>query len=188
MHEPEKINDDNDQEFYRLAFENYYNKIYKTVYLMTRDPELTLDIVQESFLKMFTNINQLREPAKLKAWLYTIAINKAKEALRKKNRNNKLVSIIDNIAKIVSFSKPLWNQNLYLPEDNIMRKELEEYLVKAINEINENYKEVIILRYYLDLSEKEIAKLLDINPGIVKSRLNRAKTKIKNKLTNYLHE
>jgi len=181
------LNRDTEQQFFHFLFEQYYERVYKTILMITRDDEISKDMTQETFLKVFTNINQLREPGKFEAWLSVIATNQAKRGLSKKIRDKARDLPVNDVENLVSIGKPVW-QKSFLPEQALEQKEVNQKVIEAIDQLNEIHKEIIILKYYWGLSEKEIAENLNIKEGTVKSRLHRARTQIRIMLEEYFSE
>ena len=181
-----RVHEESEHQFFRLVFENYYEKIYKTIFLITRDQELSKEMVQETFIKVMTSINQLKDPSKFEPWLYTIATNKARDGLRVKIRENKKIIKVEDMIKVPK-AQPIWQNNFLLPEYILEQKELHRKLIEAINQVDYKYKEVLVLKYFLGLSEKEIIETTNINEGTIKSRLNRARTKIYSLLKDYFY-
>ncbi len=179
---------DSKQQFFHVLFEDYYEKIYKTILLITGDEEISKDMTQETFLKVWTNIYQLRDPAKFQAWLSVIATNKAKEGLRKVIRDKGRTITVENIETVALLENGFWQKSFLLPERALEKKEIAEKVFEAINQMDEIYKDVIILKYFWGHSETEMAESLKIKNGTVKSRLHRAKVQIRAMLEEYLSE
>jgi len=179
---------DSKQQFFHVLFEAYYEKIYKTILLITGDAEISKDMTQETFLKVWTNIYQLRDPAKFEAWLSVIATNKAKEGLRKVIREKGRTVTVENVETVNPLENDFWQKSFLLPEQVLEKKESTEEVFEAINQMDEIYKDIIILKYFWGLSEKEMAESLKIKNGTVKSRLHRAKVQIRTKLEEFLYE
>jgi len=161
----------------RIIFELFYEKIYKTAYFMTKDPHMSQDIAQESFIKAFKKIDTIKEPSKISAWLGTIATNTSLDYLRKRNRFNDIAVEEEHID--------------YITENNSRVSSVErlvelKYLKKTIQEnmslLRPEYKQILILKFEYGLKEKDISRLLGISEGTVKSRYHRAKQQLRVKL------
>jgi len=173
-----------EQQVFRVLFETYYDKAYKTIYIITRDREMSKDLTQETFIKTLKNINQLRDPAKFGAWLSAIASNMARDGMRCKKKDIP----VEHIDTLWPAGQPLGQVNIMLPEKVIEEKELRSKVIEAMDELDDMYKQVVILKYYWDLSEKEIAESLEIKEGTVKSRLHRARAQMGLKLADFYGE
>lgn len=130
-------------------------KVSKAILLSDSD---CLDAVQETILIAYTSIMKLREPRYFKTWITRILINEC----NKVRKNQKKVIQIQN------YTEPSVTEH----QDDIID------LHSAIDSLEPELKTVITLFYYEDLSVKEIGAILDIATGTVKSRLNRARTKL----------
>jgi len=125
-----------------------------------------LDAVQETILNAYTNISQLREPKYFKTWITRILINEC----------NKIRKVQTRIVQMDDYLEPT---TVSEQTDAIVDVQ------SAINCLEPDLRTVITLYYYEDLSIKEIATILDIASGTVKSRLNRARTKLGGLLNNH---
>jgi RNA polymerase sigma-70 factor, ECF subfamily len=142
------------------------NKLFRVAFLYVKDEDLALDIVQETIYKAFVSIKQLKETQYFSTWITKILINTALDFIRKNNRLN-----------IVPFSDiERFNLNHRI---NLVDK-LD--LVEAIERLEEQYKTVIVLRYYKDLTIKQISEALGCPEGTVKARLHRAINRLKSDL------
>ena len=140
------------EEFYRLAYS----------YVKNRDA--ALDVVQESIVKALAKSDTLRRPEYLKTWFYRILLN---ESMNHHRRAKRLVPLEDTLLETpVPARDPGERLDLY----------------DAIDVLPEKYRTVIILRYFSDLSIREIASVMEIPEGSVKSYLNRAKAALRTTL------
>jgi len=119
------------------------------------------DAIQETILKAYRNLNQLREPAHFRTWLIRILINECRTILR---QNRRFAATVNHLAHHAE-------QDVASLEDRI---ELDELL----KELDLDHREIIALYYIQDIPVKEIALILDISEGTVKSRLYRARAKL----------
>lgn len=160
----EKIKDN--QELFGVLIDRYQKKLEKYVfYLINRKDELD-DIVQEIFIKVFVNLNSFDTKKKFSTWFFRIAHNQVVNFFKK---YKKTLSLKDEI-------KILDDKNI---EEDLEKKEIELILKKCIDQIPLDYKEIILLYYFEDLSYEEIADSLKIPPGTVATKLSRAKKTLK---------
>ena len=168
------------QNFENIITENE-NKIFNTIFSFIGDYEDALDLTQETFVYAFRNVRKFRQESSISTWLYTIAIN-----LCKKNYNNK-----KRLTSVFSYSldDPQITLNVIncasqdQSADEVLVIDEEQKLIhQAISLLPKKYRTVIILKYLQDLSYDEIAQIVGCNVGTVKSRLSRAKEKLKPKL------
>jgi RNA polymerase sigma-70 factor, ECF subfamily len=146
----------------RDLYERYFDQVYKTTFYIVRDLELAKDATQETFIKVFKNEKQLQDPTKVESWIITIA---TRTAIDFYNKRRKLEQVVDLNEENFSSEKEMKNEDVL---------DLDQYL----NDINPEQKQILVLKYIENLSEKEIASRLKIKVGTVKSRLSRARKKI----------
>ena len=125
------------------------------------------DLAQETFIKMFNNIDSLKDQDKLKSWLYSIARNVAIDFFRKnKNASITLDSVIlENYARATAVDY----------RTDVASKEVSSELKRTIEKLGKQDQTIIRLLYYEGFSYKEICALLNINKNTLKSRLHRAR-------------
>lgn len=148
----------------------FYDRVYRTAYLMTNDHYLSQDVVQETFEKAFKQLHKLKDPEKTGAWLATIATTTAIDMIRKKNKGNEFVT------EDVFISREQSNDYI---EEEIERVFLIKIIRSHLAQLKEEYKQVIILKYIYELKDEEIANELGMKVGTVKSRIRRAKLLLK---------
>lgn len=136
---------------YAIAYrENHYRLAYSYV----RNNDDALDIVQESIYKAISSINSLKHPDYIKTWFYRIVVNTSLDFLRKRKR----LDVVE--------------EDVLLSFDNGKNDKYEEFdLKKALEELPEKYRIIVILRYFEDLKIEEIAEVLNENINTVKTRL-----------------
>lgn len=155
------------EDAYRQIVEEYGNRLLRTCYLILKDREEAEDVVQETFIKVFRNIDSFRENSNLYTWIYTIALNLSRDRLRKKQDMFTIeVELVGN------------NDVEYEVEKSIDK----ELLRKELFEINSLYREVLVLFYFEELSIKEISNLLNEKEGTIKSKLSRGRNILKESL------
>lgn len=142
-----------DKKAFELMVEKYHNELYYTALSLTRSGWDALDLCQETFIKAYTSINTLKDGAKFRAWISRILVNKCKDFFRK----NKKIVLVEDIEKEGFFE-----------DSNIENMDL----LKAISALKEDHRIVITLRYFQDLSIREIAEITGSPEGTVKSRLS----------------
>ncbi|WPK13499.1 sigma-70 family RNA polymerase sigma factor [Lysinibacillus louembei] len=138
-------------------------KLYKMAYIYMKNENDALDVVQETVTKAYASINSVKEQQYFSTWLMKILINTALEHLRKNS-------------KIVLMHEEQKEQGKTYNHDERID------LLHAIGQLDEKYKTVILLKYYQDLSTKEIAELLDYPEGTVKTNVHRGLQQLKKSL------
>lgn len=152
----------------------FYNNLYRYIFLILRNEYAAEDVLQNTLIKAFKNLDSLKDESKFKNWIFTIAKNESMSWIKK---HKKYVAVEENTLEFISK-----NEDSYLPEDFIIREETKKIVIDIINSLEPKYRDVIILKYYNRLTENEISKVLNIKRGTVKSRHKRAKDQIYKKL------
>ncbi len=152
-----------------------YNAVYHTAHSLIKDEDTVLDIVQDSYIKGFQSLDTLENPENYQAWMKRIAINKAKDWLKKKKPV--LFSELESDDDTQSFD--FRDERLeHLPEEIIDRQETTRLINEILNNLSEDQRMVIGMYYYEQMSVREIAQILSISENTVKSRLNYGRKKI----------
>jgi len=163
---------------YELLILKYQNQLFATVINIVKDEDLAQDIVQESFLKAYESLNSLRDRNQFYPWIKRIAIN---ESLMKIDRNKRYVDMYDESQEEDDyfFNSITDEKN---PEKELLDEEMRRYVRKYVESLPSKLRTVIILREVEDLSYEEIAEILNIPIGTVRSRLFNARQIIKERL------
>ncbi|WP_342430312.1 sigma-70 family RNA polymerase sigma factor [Neobacillus sp. FSL H8-0543] len=154
----------NDEAFEQLISSVRY-KLYRTAYSYLRNEQDALDIYQETIYKAYTSIKTLKNPASFQSWIVKILVFKSIDFIRKESRHF-TTDDVEIFAELIS-------------KENIDYIAHSMDLSEAFKFLDPKYKTIILLRYYHDLSIKEIANIMDYPEGTVKSHLNRAKKELK---------
>lgn len=159
----------------------YEHRIYNIAYKMMGNPEDAMDVAQEALLKIYKSLKKFKNQSTFSTWVYRVAMNTCLDELRKKKRGflllmNDTEGYGNGIVDSSSDS---------LPEVSYERKERLKSLQNAIQELIPDYKSVIILRDIQGFSYEEIAEILHCPLGTVKSRINRARTELRKKLSEF---
>ncbi len=152
----------------KQLFAEIYNQnadsILRLCYMYLKDKELAQDATQETFLKAYKNIYSFKELSNINTWLTSIAINTCKNIIRKSKYKEKEVSLSDAEYHIHS-SSPNSDATLCVSE--------------AVCSLPNEYKEVVLLKYYRDLPIRDISKILSLPQTTVNYRLLKAKSLLK---------
>jgi len=162
----------------------YEKKIYRLGINITGNPEDAEDVLQEAFLKAYSNLAKFQEQSKFYTWLVRIAVNEALMKLRRK-KPERTVSLDEDI-KTEDDSLPReiadWSPN---PEQQYTQAELREILSKTIQGLPPGFRTVFVLRDVEGLSTEETAAALELSVPAVKSRLLRARLQLRERLGRY---
>jgi len=158
----------------------YRGRLYNFVFRFVSDRETAEDIVQETFLRAFRKRKEYRAIANFSTWLFTIAGNLAKSELRRRKRW-RLFSLHRDDDSETGIELP---DETYRPDKVAESSLADDQIHNAIASLPENYRQVILLRDVEGMAYQEIAEILDCPVGTVKSRVNRARLKLQQKLKN----
>lgn len=167
-----------DQAAFRELMGRYRDKLMAYIYSVVRDYHLAEDIFQETFIRVYRQADSYKEGYKFKTWLYTIALNRSRDRLRHFKRR----------PEIFLDSYPEWNWRERLrsriagPRNLAGARELEEVFRKQLGELSDEHREVVVMSRLLGLKYDEIARVLGISSGTVRSRLHYALRELRKKL------
>ena len=168
-----------DRHAYDELVKRYKDPLYNFVFRYLNNQFAAEDIVQETMIKLFTHKHYYKPIAKFSTWIYTIAKNLALTEIRKNKRRK---------------TESMWNdqgQPIDVPsnEDSLEKKVQNELAVEELNkcldEIPENFRIAVVLRDFQELSYEEISKILEIPVGTIKSRINRGRIQLAEKLKHF---
>tara|TARA_B100000427_G_C15482078_1_gene583520 strand:- start:687 stop:1271 length:585 start_codon:yes stop_codon:yes gene_type:complete len=168
-----------DRDAYNHIVNRYKDKLTNFLYRFTYDIVSAEDLAQDTLLKVYINKDSYKEIAKFSTWIYTIASNLAKTELRKIKRR-KTYTISDLSTDDREFVLHQSDVESFEDEEDTLVSG--EILQKCLNELDNEFKNIIILRDIQELSYDEISKILKIPLGTVKSRINRGRFKLKDLL------
>lgn len=165
-----------DSQAFNEIVRRYKDKLVNFLYRYTGSRDEAEDIAQDTFLRLYRLKHTYKEVGKFSSWFYTIALNQAKSFLRDKIKRSS-VSLNQKYGE--DEHEIEYRADVRLPDEELMAKDDTYYVQKAINALEEKHKEIIILRDIQDMEYEEIAKILNIPVGTVKSRINRARESLK---------
>lgn len=156
-------------------------KVYNLAYRMAGNREDAFDISQEAFIKVYNNLESFKEESTFSTWVYRIASNVAIDFLRKRDKifTTAFYTVMNDGQDEVEIQLIDKNQT---PEQALEAVEFNEMLQKALNKLPADQKTVIILRDVNGLSYEEISNIVLVNIGTVKSRISRAREKLRETL------
>jgi RNA polymerase sigma-70 factor (ECF subfamily) len=158
----------------------YRGRLYNFVFRFVSDRETAEDIVQETFLRAFRKRKEYRAIANFSTWLFTIAGNLAKSELRRRKRW-RFFSLHRDDDSETGIELP---DETYRPDKVVESSLADDQIHEAIAALPENYRQVILLRDVEGMAYQEIAEIVDCPVGTVKSRVNRARLKLQQRLKN----
>jgi len=176
-----------DREAFNDLVIKYQKKIFGVAYRFVGDPEEANDLAQEIFTAAYQNLKSFRGDSKFSTWLFQIATNRGKNRFKYLKRRgfftNKGSSETDDEGDQSHRALPDQTAN---PEELLSGNQIRKAVREAIDELEPDHREIVILRDIEGLSYDEIARILDLPEGTTKSRLHRARMVVKEKLKKVL--
>jgi RNA polymerase sigma-70 factor (ECF subfamily) len=175
---------DGDVSAFEQLVKRYDRNVFRIANHITHSREDAEDVVQEAFLKAYSNLEKFQEQSKFYTWLVRIAVNEALMKLRKR-RPERFVSLDEDV-KTEDDSLPRevadWSPN---PEQLYNQEELRDILSRTIQGLPPTFRTVFVLRDVEGLSTEETAEALELSVPAVKSRLLRARLQLRERLNRY---
>src|SRR4030042_2525828 len=165
-----------DEAAFREIVNRYKNGLYAFLKQFLNRQDMVEDVFQETFLQLFASRDSFDTSRPLRPWLFTIAANKAKDALRKWQRTSavSIGTIADSEDSSFDDMLNTVTSDSTRPYDELQKNETAERVGRIIADMPENLREILILAYFQRFSYKQMAEILSIPIGTVKSRLHTA--------------
>lgn len=180
------------EDAYAWLINQYHQPIYSLVYRILDDPSDAPDTTQEVFLKVFRGMKRFNGESSLKTWIYRIAIHEASNRRRWWFRHKVRETSIEPATSSFEGSGQAPKDQLVdtgaSPFDNVMHEEVRAKVEHELTQLPEPYRTTVILRDIEELSYEQIADVMDVSLGTVKSRLVRGRDALKKRLERYARE
>jgi RNA polymerase sigma-70 factor (ECF subfamily) len=152
----------------------YQQKAIRTAFLITHDETLAEDVVQETFVRIYQRIHHFDPSRPFEPYLLRSVVNAALNVAQNAGRHLSLEGDLEQVEGLLSQAASV--------ESDVEYTQLKQRIIAALARLEPRQRAAVIQRYYLDMSEKEMAAALDAPPGTVKWILNAARTKLRNLL------
>ncbi len=154
----------------------YEKNVYNLALRMVNDREDAADMAQEAFIKAYQSLSSFRGDSKFSVWLYRIVSNVCLDFLRRRNRRSTVsLSVEDDEGEEAQLDIP---DETFSPEAQLERRLTREAVQRGLSGLPPDSRQILLLREIQGLSYEEIAQVLDLEVGTVKSRLFRARKKL----------
>jgi|TARA_B100001093_G_scaffold415338_1_gene405728 RNA polymerase sigma-70 factor (ECF subfamily) len=164
---------------YNELVKRYKDRLLNFVFRYFNNREQAEDVVQDTLIKLYTHASYYKNIAKFSTWIFTIAKNNALTELRK-NKRKQTDSLWTDDGKVIDINSK--DQSL----DRKVQNEIAvDQLNKFLDEIPENFRMAVVLRDFQELSYDEISKILEIPIGTIKSRINRGRIQLAEKMKHF---
>ena len=165
------------EEAFAVLVNRYQQELFHFLVRFTSNRAAAEDVFQDTFLQVYQSIDSFETSRRFKPWLFTIAANKARDHLRRSKRR----STVPLSASVQSVSDEqdrqfldLMEADLPLPEDEAARKETQQRVSQVVDSLPDHLREILLLAYFHQFPYQQIADMLEIPLGTVKSRLHSA--------------
>lgn len=170
-----------DRDAFNMLVEKYQSKVINIAFGMLSSREDAYDAAQEVFIRLYKNIGSFKGNSAFSTWIYKITANICTDMLRRRMRSGNVISLSadteEGTAKIdIRDESPT-------PEEHAQSTELQRLVRRAISELPDDYRDVIVLFDLMGMSYDEISEIVKCPIGTVKSRLSRARNLLKKKLS-----
>jgi RNA polymerase sigma-70 factor (ECF subfamily) len=166
---------------YEVLIARFQQPVYNLALRLASDPADSGDIVQDVFLKVFRNIHTFRGQSSLRTWIYRIAVNEAHNRRRWIFRHKHNEVGLEDDRDETPHERELANDGPS-PFDCALNEEKHALIEQALSRINPSFREAVVLRDIEDLNYEEIAEVLNISMGTVKSRILRGREALRGEL------
>ena len=178
-----------DERAYETLITRFQQPVYTLASRLLNDPAEAADVVQEVFLKVFRSIGHFRGQSSLKTWMYRITVNEGHNARRWFFRHRRRETELDGATEEKNHH---WTETVAdrsrSPFEEACSQEQHRIIEAALLRLNPLFKEAVVLRDIADLSYEEIAEVLDVSLGTVKSRILRGREALRAELAGSLGE
>ncbi len=160
--------------------QHFRSKVFRYSWLICGQPDDAEEVAQETLMRVFQNLDQLRDPERIRPWVFRIARNACLMQRRK--------SVFAPSEELSLDATPVEAPDAAAPPDlSLLQGELRAILHRVILELPASLRPVVLLRDLEELSTEETAQILDLSPDVVKTRLHRGRQAMRQKLDCYLH-
>jgi RNA polymerase sigma-70 factor (ECF subfamily) len=175
-----------DKQAFELLIKKYQRRIFHLIYRLTQDPAVVETIAQEVFLKAYRSISSFRGSSRFYTWLYRIAVNTSLSHIKKE-------AALESRERTVEYD--LQASNLQAesmkpedPEELFLRKEFFKHLLDSLRRLPEELRTALVLREFSGMNYEEIAEVMQIPLGTVRSRIFRGRARLREMLEPYAYE
>lgn len=175
-----RVAEDDDRAFTELVG-RFQGRVTNLISRVLNDRNASDDLAQEVFVRVYVHRRNYRRGSKFSTWIFTIAANLAKNEIRRRVRRRNWFSL-DALTEMLNDSVPQLADPTESREAGLEREQLQGEVGRAIATVPEKYRLALVLRDIEGLAYEEIAEVLGVPGGTVRSRINRARSMLKRKL------
>ncbi len=172
-----------DRNSYAILVERHQSMVFRTCMGFVHNKEDADDLTQEIFIQAYQSLKSFKAEASFSTWLYRIAVNASLNRVRKTSKTglfSRFSALLGNDAKS---ERDFPAADVENPEEILLKAEQAKWVQQALDSLPEKQRTAIVLSKYDELSQKEIAAVMDITEGAVEALLQRAKANLREKLS-----
>ncbi len=173
---------------FEILFKEFNQQIYYSILLIVKNDGLAEDITQETFITVIRKINELENPEAFPSWIKKIAHSKCSDFYKKKEVIHETTISTDEDDDYDVFGNIEESDREFIPDAALDRDDLKKIIFEILNQLPDVQRSAILMRYYEDLSVKEIADIQEVSEGTVMSRLNYGRKAIAKAIEDYEKE
>ena len=173
------------RDIYRELVSKYQSMLFRTCMGFLHNKEDAEDLTQEIFIQIYQSLPKFRGESSFSTWIYRIAVNAALNKIRKESKSfwgQRFESFLGGEKQEMPEIPIPVNEN---PENILIQAEHREWIQRALNSLPENQRTAIVLSKYDDLSQKEIAQIMNITEGAVEALMQRGKANLRQRLSSF---
>lgn len=164
-------------DLFALLVDRYKDRVFQTCMGFLHNRQEAEDLAQEIFIQVYVSLSGFKRRSAFSTWLYRIVINAALNMLRKKSK----IAFVD-LTTLNNTHFAMFKNDRDNPEQVLIETEDNSLLKEALDDLPDKQRAAIVLSYFNEMSQKEIAQVLDTTEGAVESLLQRAKKNLRKKL------
>lgn len=170
-----------DAEAFARLVEAYQTPVYNLAYRMLGNAAEAEDAAQETFIRAYTRLDTYDPARKFSSWLLAIASHYCVDVLRRRRIN---YLSLDDLPPMIELAMPPTTQ----PEQVVVRRQDASAVQELLNALSPDYRTPVILRYWYDMSYREIAETVGVSEGTIKTRLHRARARLAGHMGKMAHK
>jgi len=175
-----------DKQAFELLIKKYQRRIFHLIYRIAQDPAVVEPLAQEVFLKAYRSISSFRGSSQFYTWLYRIAVNTSLSHIKKESTAENRERTLDY--DLQASNLQIESTKVEDPEELLMRKEFFKHLMDSLHSLPEELQTAVVLREFTGLNYEEIAEVMQIPLGTVRSRIFRARSRLREMLEPYVYD
>lgn len=176
-----------DERGFEKLVTKYQDKIYTLCYRYSGNDEDAYDLTQEAFIKAYRSLGTFKGSSRFGTWLYRVTTNVCLDEMRRRKRHLPAQSLDQPVLGADGEMKPIILDDTIPIDELYEQKEQAQYIQSLLNQLKPEHRMVLLLKDIMEFSYDEIAQMLNISSGTIKSRLSRARELLRRKLLDREH-